>query len=255
MEQRWLGRTAVTAVIAGTSTEAQALENPAAPLRAALPAQTLARAVLWDLDGTLADSSEYHWLSWQNVLTAEGVRITRQEFRATFGQRNSEILKRWLVEGATPERIARIGDGKEEAYRALLRAGGLEPLPGADRWVRALRDGGWRQAIVSSAPRANIEVMVEALGFAPLFDAILGAEDVARGKPDPEVFLTAAGRLGVPPHRCIVVEDAAAGIEGARRARMKSVGVGHGDVADADLTARSLAELAPDTFEKLLGHP
>ena len=209
-------------------------------------------AVLWDLDGTLADSSEYHWLSWQDVLAGEGVGITREEFHATFGWRNSEILKRWLGEAATPDRIVRIGDGKEEAYRALLRAGGIEPLPGAATWVRALRDGGWRQAIVSSAPRANIEVMVEALGFGPLLDTVLGAEDVANGKPDPEVFLSAAGRLGVPVERCIVVEDAPAGIEGARRAGMRSIGVGHGDVGAADVVVPTLADLLPGAFAELL---
>lgn len=211
------------------------------------------RGVVWDLDGTLADSSEYHWLSWQDVLAAEGVPITREEFHATFGWRNSEILKRWLGDGATPERIARIGDGKEEAYRALLRAGGIEPLPGAAEWVRALREAGWRQAIASSAPRANIEVMVEALGFGPLLETVLGAEDVSRGKPDPEIFLTAAGRLGVPAERCIVVEDAAAGIEGARRAGMRSIGVGRGKVDAADLVVRSLADVPPGAFEELLG--
>lgn len=213
------------------------------------------RAVLWDLDGTLADSSEYHWLSWQDVLAAEGVHITREEFHATFGWRNSEILKRWLGAGAEPDRIARIGDGKEEAYRALLRSGGIDPLPGAAEWVRALHWDGWRQAIASSAPRANIEVMVDALRFGEVMDGFLGAEDVTRGKPDPEVFLTGARRLGVAPERCIVVEDAAAGIEGARRAGMRSIGVGGGNVGAADLVVRSLAELPPHTFSTLLGGP
>jgi beta-phosphoglucomutase len=210
-------------------------------------------AVLWDLDGTLADSSEYHWLSWQDVLAAEGVRITREEFGATFGWRNSEILRLWMGGRATPEVIARVGDGKEEAYRALLRSGGIDPLPGAAEWVRALHEGGWRQAIASSAPRANIEVMIEALRFGPLLDGFLGAEDVERGKPDPEVFLTGARRLGVPPERCIVVEDAAAGIEGARRAGMRSIGVGRGNVGAADLVVASLAELSSDAFSRLLG--
>ena len=210
------------------------------------------RAVLWDMDGTLADSSEFHWLSWQDVLAADGVSITRDEFHATFGWRNSEILRRWLGDGATPERIARIGDGKEEAYRALLRAGGIEPLPGAAEWIRTLRDAGWRQAIASSAPRANIETMVDALHFGALIDAFLGSEDVSRGKPEPDVFLTAAARVGVPPRRCIVVEDAAAGIEGARRAGMRCIGVGGGNVGAADLVVPALSDLHPDAFAELL---
>ncbi len=210
------------------------------------------RAVLWDMDGTLADSSEYHWLSWQDVLATEGVSITRADFDATFGWRNAEILRLWLGKDADPERITRIGDGKEVAYRALLRSGGVEPLPGAAEWVNTLRAGGWRQAIASSAPRANIEAMLEALRFTDLVDVYLGAEDVTRGKPEPDVFLTAAERLGVPPERCVVVEDAAAGIGSARRAGMISVGVGGGAVEAADVVVLSLSDLSDDVFADML---
>jgi HAD superfamily hydrolase (TIGR01509 family) len=210
------------------------------------------RAVLWDLDGTLADSSEYHWQSWQAVLDQEGVRVTRDDFLRTFGWRNEEILRLWIGPDVTPERVARIGDTKEEAYRDLLRAGGVEPLPGAAEWVRTLRAQGWRQAIASSAPRANIEVMLQVLDFTDLVDAYLGAEDVTRGKPEPEVFLNAAARLGVPPARCVVVEDAAAGIEAGRRGGMATIGVGHGVVDAADLVVTSLADLPPEAFVDLL---
>ncbi len=205
------------------------------------------------MDGTLADSSEYHWLSWQEVLTAEGVQVTHADFLATFGRRNAEILRVWIGPDVEPERAARIGDAKEVAYRALLRAGGVEPLPGAAEWVTALREQGWRQAVASSAPRANIEVMLEVLGFTGLMDAFLGAEDVRRGKPEPDVFLNAAARLGVVPARCVVVEDAAAGIEAGRRGGMATIGVGHGKVDAADLVVRSLTELGPGAFASLLG--
>ncbi len=205
------------------------------------------------MDGTLADSSEYHWLSWQEVLTAEGVQVTHADFLATFGRRNAEILRVWIGPDVEPERAARIGDAKEVAYRALLRAGGVEPLPGAAEWVTALREQGWRQAVASSAPRANIEVMLEVLGFTGLIDAFLGAEDVLRGKPEPDVFLNAAARLGVVPARCVVVEDAAAGIEAGRRGGMATIGVGHGKVDAADLVVRSLTELGPGAFASLLG--
>ncbi len=210
------------------------------------------RAVLWDLDGTLADSTEYHWRSWQVALESEGVPITRERFLASFGQRNEEILTAWLGVDAEAERIRRIGDAKEEAYRALVRGGGLEPLPGAAEWVRALDEAGWRQAIASSGPRANVEVMHEALGLGTYIATLVGAEDVARGKPDPEVFLTAAGRLGVAPHRSVVVEDARAGIEAARRGGMRSIAVGGGAGEDADVVVTSLADLARDTFDRLV---
>ena len=210
------------------------------------------RAVLWDLDGTLADSSAFHWRSWQAALAAEDAAITEAEFRATFGQRNDEILSAWLGPEASPERIRRVGEAKEVAYRSYVSEAGITPLPGAAEWVRTLHHRGWRQAIASSAPRLNIEAMHRALSFDGLIDTLVGAEDVNAGKPDPEVFLVAAARLGVQPSRCVVVEDAEAGIQAAQRAGMASVGVGGGAVEAADVVVASLADLPPGVFGSLI---
>lgn len=209
------------------------------------------RAVLWDLDGTLADSTAFHWLSWKAALAPERVRITEADFLATFGQRNDEILRVWLGPTADPERIRRVGEQKEVGYRALLAAEGLAPLPGAAEWVRRLAAAGWRQAIASSAPRLNVEAMTRALEFTSLMDATVSAEDVSAGKPDPEVFLVAAERLDVPAARCVVVEDAAPGVEAARRAGMRVIGVGGGG-RKADVAVKTLAELPADVFDRLL---
>ncbi len=210
------------------------------------------RAVLWDLDGTLADSTEQHWRSWQVALEAEGIPITRERFLSSFGQRNEEILSSWLGPDAEPERIQRVGDAKEEAYRALVKRDGLDPLPGAAEWVRTLHEGGWHQAIASSGPRANVEVMHAALGFGEMIETLVAAEDVRRGKPDPEVFLEAARRLGVEADRCVVVEDARAGIEAALAGGMRTVAVRDEAGEDADLVVASLADLPPDTFDRLV---
>lgn len=210
------------------------------------------RAVLWDLDGTLADSRDYHWEAWRQVMKDEGVDLTRPTFLASFGQRNDAILKGWLGADVDPERMRRIGDTKEAIYRELVRTRGIEPLPGAAEWVVRLHQAGWRQAIASSAPRANVEVMYSALGFEGRIDALVAAEDVRHGKPDPEVFLVAADRVGVAPARCVVVEDAEAGVEAARRAGMRSVGAGQGAVGAADVVVASLADLPGETFERLL---
>jgi HAD superfamily hydrolase (TIGR01509 family) len=212
----------------------------------------MTRAVLWDMDGTLVDSEEYHWLSWRETMAAEGIPITRDQFVVTFGQRNDSILPRWLGTDATPDRIQRVGDAKESLYRRLVREGGLVPLPGAADWVRRLHQENWRQAIASSAPRANLDVVLEVIGLAGCFQAIVSAEDVTAGKPDPQVFLTAASRLETPPSQCIVVEDAGAGVEAARRAGMRSIGVSRNGSLAADVAVSSLADLAPDTFTKLL---
>ena len=210
------------------------------------------RAVLWDLDGTLADSREFHWRAWRDTMAAAGFGVTEAQFAASFGQRNDAIIPAWIGDRATPDLVRELGDAKEALYRTLITAEGIAPLPGAADWVRRLHDDGWRQAIASSAPKLNVELMARVLGFGDLLDALIGAEDVRNGKPDPEVFLTAAAALGVPPERCVVVEDAAAGIEGALRAGMRSIGVGGDATSAATVSALSLDALPSDAFERLI---
>jgi len=211
------------------------------------------RAVLWDMDGTLIDSEEFHWIAWRTTMANEGITVTREQFLASFGQRNDSIIPQWLGDAATPERIDRIANAKEELYRHLIRRDGISPLPGVAHWIHQLHKQGWLQAIASAAPRVNIDAVLEALSATHVFEGIVSAEDVHRGKPDPEVYLTAAARLGASPENCIVVEDAAAGIEGARRAGMRSIGVTHdGNHLQADVVVESLDQLDPDAFDKLL---
>jgi len=209
-------------------------------------------AVLWDLDGTLADSEEYHWLSWRDAMRAEGVELTYDRFLASFGQRNDRILGVWLGEGADATRIRRIGDWKEAEYRRLAEARALTPLAGAREWVERLHRDGWKQAIASSAPRLNVDTMLHVLKFDGLIDAMVSADEVKKGKPDPDVFLAAAAAVSVPPSRCVVVEDAAAGVEAGRRAGMKTIGVNARTPLAADIYVTSLADLPPDAFERLL---
>ena len=212
----------------------------------------MSRAVLWDLDGTLVDSEEFHWQSWRDILAPEGLSITYEQFLASFGKKNDPIMREWLGDGYSPERTVRLAEAKEDDYRRLVAANGLTALPGAREWLTALHAAGWRQAIVTSAPAANAAVMLRALGLGEVFETVVTAEDVSHGKPDPEVFLKGAARLLVPPSRSIVVEDAAAGIEGARRAGMKCVGVSRHITLNADVVARTLADLPSDAFDRLL---
>jgi HAD superfamily hydrolase (TIGR01509 family) len=211
------------------------------------------RAVLWDMDGTLIDSEEFHWISWRDTMANEGVPITREQFLASFGQRDDSIIPRWLGVASTPERVEKISSAKEELYRDLIRRHGMKPLPGVRTWLHRLHEAGWLQAIASAAPRPNIDVVLEALSATRLFQGIVSADDVHHGKPDPEVYLIAASRLGAPPARSIVVEDAAAGVEGARRAGMRSIGISrNGKHLPADIVVRSLELLDQNAFETLL---
>jgi beta-phosphoglucomutase len=210
------------------------------------------RAVLWDVDGTLIDSSEYHWLSWRDALAAESFPLTRERFAETFGQRNDEILRAYFPR-RTPEEIARVGDAKEVRYRELIRERGITLLPGVRRWLDRLKRDGWLQAVASSAPRLNLDAIMAALGLEDYFSAVASAEDVTAGKPDPQVFLAAARKLSVAPSACVVVEDAPAGTEAARRAGMRSIGVlsSHPELR-ADIVVRTLEELPDSAFNELL---
>jgi beta-phosphoglucomutase len=205
------------------------------------------RAVIWDLDGTLIDSSAYHWEAWRAVMAIENFTMTYDQFVADFGKRNDEILRGRLGDDLPEEFIARVSLAKEETYRHLTRAKGLELLPGAGYWLERLKSEGWLQALGTSAPRGNIDAVFDALGIGQYFDAVISSEEVRAGKPEPDVFLGAAEKLGVAPDRCVVIEDAPAGIEAARRAGMKSIGVltTHSELK-ADLVVPRLDQLPED---------
>jgi HAD superfamily hydrolase (TIGR01509 family) len=211
------------------------------------------RAVLWDLDGTLIDSMPYHWEAWNAVLRPLGYHFSVESFKPTIGLRNEEIVRDFLKLDRPLTEIEQMVLAKEARYRSILRERGLPLLPGGEHWLAVLRADGWRHAIVTSAPRLNVEATVFATHLDQLVETIVCAEDVIHGKPDPEPFLLAADRLGVPPARCIVVEDAPAGLAGARRAGMKSIGVLTTHAAlEANCVVRSLVDLAEDVFDKVM---
>lgn len=210
------------------------------------------RAALWDMDGTLVDSGDDHFEAWVEVLSAESYHLTRDGFAALFGRRNDAIIAAYLPD-CPPDKVEQISLDKERIYRDKIRQHGTHFLPGAREWVERLAAAGWRQAIATAAPRANAETILEVTGLNSQFGTIVAAEDVTIGKPDPMVFLVAAERLGVPPNRSIVLEDAPAGIEAARRAGMKSIGICtlHPSLP-ATLPITSFAQLGPNAFEDLL---
>jgi HAD superfamily hydrolase (TIGR01509 family) len=212
------------------------------------------RGVLWDLDGTLIDSGEQHYAAWRDTLGSRGREHSREEFGRFFGRRNDVVLRSLFGDTLAPGEAGAIADEKEERYRGLVRRDGLELLPGAREWLERLKEQGFRQALATMAPAANVAAVIEVLGLAGLLDAHAAAEDVETGKPDPGIFLEAARRIGVPPHRCIVVEDAPAGLEGARRAGMRTVGVmsDHHSGLEADVVVSSLTDLHPDAMDALL---
>lgn len=211
------------------------------------------RAVLWDLDGTLTDTMTSHFRAWREVLADEGYILSWETFAASFGQRNDTALSSMLGAKLPAGDIERISGIKEERFRALVREEGLGLLPGVAVRLRTSRDAGWQQALVTSAPRANVEVMLDALNISTFFSVVITGDDVALGKPHPAPFLMAADALNVPPSRCLVVEDSPSGIAAARGAGMRSIAVGPAHASlPATIRAASLADLPIEAFETLI---
>lgn len=189
-------------------------------------------AVIWDVDGVLLDSAEQHRQAWHQLAAAEGVAFTDADFWTTFGMRNADIIPRFYGADLAPAQIAALGERKETAYRALLRAQ-VAALPGARELMAALHTAGYRQAIGSSAPPENLRLIVELLALAPYLDAVISGERAARGKPAPDIFVAAAEALGIAPARCLVIEDAPAGVAAAHMGGMRCLAVRRAGQADA----------------------
>lgn len=215
--------------------------------------------VIWDVDGTLLDSGEMHFDSWVLLGQDLGKPFTQEDFKATFGRRNAEIIRELFGEHLSDREVNDLGFQKEEYYRKTARQG-LTLLPGVQSLLESLHAAGFKQAIGSSAPRLNLDLLLELTGIAPFFEGVVGAEDTQRGKPDPQVFLTAAQKLDLPPANCLVLEDAVAGVEAATAAGMASIAVtfvGHhmdNDliIAGAKRVVKSLEEVTVETVEELL---
>jgi beta-phosphoglucomutase len=217
------------------------------------------QGVIWDLDGTLVDSSALHFAAWSQVARERGHPFSQDDFSRTFGRRNPEILGILFGNDLDAATIEAVGDHKEELFRAAIREQGVVLLPGALDRVRELHRAGWKQAIGSSAPRKNIELLTEVAGIAPYLSGIVAMEDTDRGKPDPEVFLKAAGKIGVLPGWCVVVEDAVFGVQAAKAGYFPCIAVrggGHSTAeslreAGADLVVEQLTEVSLQQFHRL----
>jgi beta-phosphoglucomutase len=222
---------------------------------------TQIRAIIWDVDGTLVDTADLHYQAWQKLAQEMGRPLSREEFNATFGRRNPEIIRGLFNENFSDAEVLEIGTRKEEYYKAQA-AQGINLLPGVLNLLQGFAQAGVKQAIGSSAPRGNLELILRITQTASYFDAIVGMEDTQRGKPDPEVFLVAASRIGVAPSECVVLEDAVAGIQAAKAAGMRAVGVtfvGHHSAekliqAGADRVVPCFTEISAAEILSLANH-
>jgi len=214
------------------------------------------KAILWDMDGVLADTGEAHYAAWRRTFAERGREITREEFASTFGMANARILRLWLGEDTAQRTIDALAARKEELFRQYARDG-LGLIPGVLRWLRWARARGIRQVVASSGEMANIVAVIAALEVGNYFDALVSGAFLPRSKPDPAIFLQAAAAVGASPADCLVVEDGVVGVQAAKRAGMRCLAVAtthpRESLMEADLVVDSLEDLPEDTSARLVG--
>lgn len=204
----------------------------------------MARAVIFDLDGVLIDSTEAHFRAWRVVCRDLGIELTWDLFVKTIGTSNDVTVETIFGKGVSPERSRELAHAKEERYRVEVRSN-MVVIDGAADLIERLHQAGWPMALGTSAPLANVECVMEAFPAAALLPVKVNADMVSTGKPAPFLFLKAAELLGVKPADCVVVEDSLAGLESARRAGMASVGL------TTTMTREQLAEKAAAVVDSL----
>lgn len=220
------------------------------------PEKHALQAIIWDLDGVIVDSSEQHRRSWQQLASETGVTFTDEDFWASFGRSNAAIIPLHWGAHLSPTQIDDLANRKEVAFRAILRKGGLRALPGALELMQAARDAGLKQSLASSTPVENITVVSDLLGLSRWLDAFVSGDRLPRGKPAPDIFLLAAEKLGAAPARCVVIEDAPAGVAAAKAAGMRCLAVTTSHqapaLAAADRIVPSLADIHLADLEVLM---
>lgn len=204
--------------------------------------------VAWDLDGTLVDTELNHYAAWRDLMAEHGQRLTRERFRPTFGMRNDEILTGHFGFDPARHTIGDLSERKENLFRQSLARDGVRAQPGALTLLKHLHALGVPQAIASSAPPANIALIVDMLKLSPLLTAVVSGEEVAHGKPAPDIFLRTAERLGLAAGSMVVLEDAPPGVAAGKAAGSKVIALAIGFPADS----LAAADLIVTSFEEVL---
>ncbi len=180
------------------------------------------RAFIFDMDGTLVDNMHFHGLAWQQMLAENGVEADAHDFLVkTAGKTNREIIPHFFRD-ADEEKLLALGGRKEELYRELFLPH-RQAIKGAIEFLTAAKTLGVKMAVATAAPNANMEFILDGLDLRQFFQAVTTAADIENGKPNPEIFLKSAQKLGVEPENCLVFEDAINGFTAARAAGMKSI--------------------------------
>ena len=212
------------------------------------------RAVIWDMDGVIADTALPHFRSWQSAFHKQGIDFSDHDFQHVFGQRNDLIVRKMMGQDIGQKVINIVSEDKENYFREDV-VKDLRLFPGVLDLLKLLKEHGIAAAVGSSAPLENVNVILNGLKIENYFQAVVFGLEVKEGKPNPEVFLTAARKLGAEPSDCIVLEDAIAGVTAAKKAGMACIAVTNthaaGALIGADLIVDSLEKVHLEDLERL----
>ena len=218
-------------------------------------AKNKVKAVIWDMDGIIADTSQYHHKGWQIVFRKRGTNYTEEDFRRNTGKRSDTIVREVLGEKIPQNEITKIIQEKDETFRQLMGQK-IKLFPGVLKLITSLKEHGFKIAIASSAPMENIRLITRSLKIDNRFDAIVSGWEVTKGKPQPQTFLLAAEKLGVETEDCIVIEDAISGVTASKRAGMRCIAVtnttSREELREADLIIDTLEEITVADLNRLL---
>jgi HAD superfamily hydrolase (TIGR01509 family) len=215
-------------------------------------------AVVFDMDGVLVDSNPFHLTKWVAFLGERGIPFDRDKLPVQiFGQRNDTVLRRFLGEDLSRTESRRMSEELEARFREVFRPH-AKPLPGLWSLIDECVNAGIPLGVASSAMRKNVDFVVDALGIAPSLQAVISGDEISRAKPDPEIYLLAAQRLGVDPAGVVAFEDSFVGIQAVRRAGMKCVAIASTfsveclkRETEADSVARSFEEMTLERLRQL----
>lgn len=180
--------------------------------------------VIFDMDGVIVDNMVYHRKAWEIFIQKHGLDVDLEDFSTHFGMINRELLNILFPKKLSDEEAVRLAEEKEALYREIC-AEEMVPIPGLVDFLKELKRNEVKTVIATSAPQANVDFVLDRTKTRDFFDVIIGPSEVKRGKPDPEIYLLAAQKVQFPPPRCLVFEDSLAGIQAAKRAGMKVIGV------------------------------
>ena len=205
------------------------------------------------MDGVIVDSGPIHFDSWHNTLEQYSLAVSEAELRRMFGMTSPEVVKILFGSEVSEEFVSQLCEEKELIFREAIQEN-AKYIPGVEYWLNEFKQSGIKQAIASSGSQENIDAVLDTLGTRFYLDAVVSGKDIP-SKPDPCVFIKAAQQLGVEPKNCLVIEDAIAGVAGAKSAGMKCLAVTttnhEEDLENADLILKNLESLTGSTLNSL----